>query len=300
MHVPDSANIVGGLYTLGPPRSVIGRHILNALVYEVLGVLTAGGVTPRANGAADAAASYTNQLRDAIIAIANARFAALHPAAFTSALLAAFQDQFDAALNDAMDNNASFETWVETLSDARFAALHPAAFTAAFLAAFQDAFDASLNDAMDNNATFATWVEALADAQIAAAETTGSFTCELRSSDGLIQSGTATWMKRGSFVHLTLPLLVGTGAAVATDTHLTLTGAAGADFPAGLISSAQSQDAPVRLRIDSGGAAYEWGYLHYNATEDSLRIFRPSNALFPGASNTLGIQKTLFVYEIVP
>lgn len=68
MHVPDSADIGGGgLYTIGPPRSVIGRHILNALVQEVLGVLSFVGISPRASGTVDAAASYTGQLRDAIM-----------------------------------------------------------------------------------------------------------------------------------------------------------------------------------------------------------------------------------------
>lgn len=67
MHVPDSADIGGGgLYTIGPPKSVIGRHILNALVQEALEVLNKAGITPRASGAADAAANYKGQLRDAI------------------------------------------------------------------------------------------------------------------------------------------------------------------------------------------------------------------------------------------
>lgn len=67
MHVPDSADIgPGGLYTQGPPRSVIGRHALNALVQENLGVLAAAGVAPRGSGTIDAAAGYGGQVAQAI------------------------------------------------------------------------------------------------------------------------------------------------------------------------------------------------------------------------------------------
>jgi hypothetical protein len=66
MHILDSADSVGGIYVPGPPKTVIGRHMLNALVQEVLGVLSAGNITPRASGAADAAANYTGQLTQAI------------------------------------------------------------------------------------------------------------------------------------------------------------------------------------------------------------------------------------------
>ena len=66
MHALDSADSAGGLYVAGPPRTVIGRHYLNAIGREIIGAILAAGITLRASGAADAAASYTGQLLEAI------------------------------------------------------------------------------------------------------------------------------------------------------------------------------------------------------------------------------------------
>lgn len=74
MHVPDSSGIVGGLYVATPTRTIIGRHALNAFAQEILGVLADAGISPRASGTADAAASYTGQLRDAVRVLANKQF----------------------------------------------------------------------------------------------------------------------------------------------------------------------------------------------------------------------------------
>ena len=66
MHILDAADSSGGLYVAGPPRTVLGRHYLNAMGREIIKAIVDAGITLRASGVADAAASYEGQLSDAI------------------------------------------------------------------------------------------------------------------------------------------------------------------------------------------------------------------------------------------
>lgn len=71
MHELDSADSVDGLYTAGPPRTVIGRHYLNAIGREMIHLIQEAAITLRASGALDAAEDYEGQLTQAVHRLVN-------------------------------------------------------------------------------------------------------------------------------------------------------------------------------------------------------------------------------------